>query len=168
MFLAAHASAVEAALRKGSAALGYLKTRGVATTPRAERLRCERPVPVHRRVLQPEPPPLRLGIPVPDHVPAKLDRTTGSARYGSMRTTGWKTGNVGHLIACPREHSEHKPMRAGSFAYNTMPALTAPPVPSPDMPTPHSPRSPAAPGTAGCSPRRGVPAPGRRSAGPCR
>ena len=29
---------MEAALRKGSAALGYLKTRGVATTPRVERL----------------------------------------------------------------------------------------------------------------------------------
>jgi len=36
---------VEAALRKGTAALGYLKTRGVATTLRAERLpRCVRQV----------------------------------------------------------------------------------------------------------------------------
>ena len=29
---------MEAALRKGSVALGYLKARGLATTPRAERL----------------------------------------------------------------------------------------------------------------------------------
>lgn len=57
----------------------------------------QRPVPVHRRVLQPEPSPLHPGIPVPDHVPAELDRTTGSARKGSIRATGWKAENVGHL-----------------------------------------------------------------------
>ena len=59
----------------------------------------QRPVPVHRRVLQPEPSPLHPGIPVPDHVPAELDRTTGSARKGSIRATGWKAENVGHLTA---------------------------------------------------------------------
>jgi hypothetical protein len=38
-----------------------------------------------------------LWIPVTDHVPAELDRTTGSARNGSMRTASWKAKNGGYL-----------------------------------------------------------------------
>ena len=74
---------------------------GARRALRDARRGCERSVPVHRRVLQPEPPPLHPGIPVPDHVPAELDQTTGSARNGSMRATGWKTENTGHLMATP-------------------------------------------------------------------
>ncbi|MCA0186016.1 MAG: hypothetical protein LCH90_08460, partial [Proteobacteria bacterium] len=62
---------------------------------------------------------LHPGIPVPDHVLAELDRTTESARKGSIRATGWKAENVGHLKSrFWKLNFDRQALRCGDLRYD--------------------------------------------------